>query len=64
MFLLSPCGEVSGGLWFPLNSQIAARSSADLILLSVWFEKCHLFQLSLMHVFPNLEYFKGNQNLA
>lgn len=64
MFLHSPCREVSGGLRFLRNFQIAARSTVDLILLSVWFEKCHIFQLSLVHVFLNLEYFKGNQNLA
>lgn len=64
MFLHSLCREVSGGLWFLQNFQIAARSKVDLILLSVRFEKCHIFQLSLVHVFLNLECFKRSQNLA
>lgn len=62
--LHSLCHEVSGGLSFLQNFQIAARSKVDLILLSVHFEKCHIFKLSLVHVFLNLEYFRRNQNLA
>lgn len=63
MFLHSLCREVSGGLWFLQNFQTAARRKVDLIVLSVCFEKCHMFHLSLMHVFLNLEYFKRNKNL-
>lgn len=51
LFLHSPCREVSGGLWFLWNFQIAARSTVDLILFSVWFEKYNVFQLSLVHLF-------------
>lgn len=59
-----PCCEVSGGAWSSKSFQIAARSKADLVLLSVHSGKCQLFLLSLVDVFLTWEYFKRNQNLA
>lgn len=37
-------------------SRLLPEAQLTWCLFSVWFEKCHLFQLSLVHVFLNLEY--------